>query len=75
MNVDNRYQNAFAPWHGCSTMTHDELAALRIRAWHEQGMRVVSLLVLGVCTGKRCCEKFTCTGLVGPNGRLDVAIP
>jgi hypothetical protein len=42
MNVDNRYQNAFAPWHGCSTMTHDELAALRIRAWHEQGILVIS---------------------------------
>jgi len=42
MTVDNRYQNAFAPWQGNSPLSEQELDELRKRAWLEQGILIVS---------------------------------
>lgn len=42
MSVDNRYQNAFAPWQGANSLGEKELKILRLRAWREQGILIVS---------------------------------
>ena len=42
MNVDHRYQNAFNPWQGDSSLSERELIILRERAWLEQGILIIS---------------------------------
>jgi len=41
--VEHRYQNAFGPWLGAAALNHDELDALRLRAWREQGILMVAV--------------------------------
>lgn len=42
-NVELRYRNAFGPWQGTSSLNPDELDALRIRAWREQGILITAV--------------------------------
>ena len=43
MSLDNRYQNAFALWLGESPFNEEELDALRVRAWREQGILIAAV--------------------------------
>ena len=43
MSIDNRYQNAFGVWLGESSLNEEELDALRIRAWREQGILITAV--------------------------------
>ncbi|WP_309385695.1 hypothetical protein [Cerasicoccus frondis] len=73
MSVDNRYQNAFALWLGESPLNADELDALRLRAWREQGILITAVADDRLTNAEKIGLCRIANRLYGPNGADPIA--